>query len=235
MELRDSVGIVVGAGSVLGEVVALGLAAEGMTLDLVDARGRGLPDLASRLQAATDAPVVAREIDLRSATGIGEVLDGVVQEYGRIDLLVEIVDLPRTPGLVRDAPEAWDEVVDGTFRSVHLFCREGARRMLPRQRGRIIVLCPCPGSRDAYEGALSAAVREAIAGLCRELQRELRREGIRVDCIRHGPVETPAGTEHGSVVERLVRPEEVGRAVLWFATSEPDVRVDGLALFACDP
>lgn len=235
MELRDRIGIVIGAGSVLGEVVALGLAGEGMTLELVDREGKDLGDLASRLQMATDAPVVAREIDLRSATDIAEILDAVVREYGRIDLLVEIVDLPRTPALVRDAHDAWSEVVEGTFRTVLLICREGARRMLPRQQGQIILLCPCPGSRDAYEGALSAAMREAIAALCVELRHELRRYGIRIDCIRHSPVETPTGTEHGSVVERLVRPEEVGRAVLWLATSEPDVRIDGLALLARDP
>lgn len=235
MELRDRVGIVVGAGSVLGGVVASGLAGEGMTLELVDGRGKGLAELASQLQQATDVPVVAREIDLRSAAALGETLDGVLREYGRVDLVIDIVDLPRTPALVRDSQDAWAEVVEGTFRGVYVVCSEGARRMLPRQQGQIILLCPCTGSPDAYEGALSAAVREGIRALCCELRHELKRDGVRVDFIRHGPVEAPAGSDRNGVVERLVRPEEVGRAVLWLATSEPDVRIGDLCILAREP
>jgi NAD(P)-dependent dehydrogenase (short-subunit alcohol dehydrogenase family) len=232
MELRDRVGIVVGAGSILGEVVASGLAREEMTLELVDRVGQGLPGFAAELQNAADAPVVAREIDLGSAEQIGESMDRALREYGRIDLLVDAVELPRTPRITRGTPDDWPLVVEGTLQSVYAVCCEGVRRMAPRQQGQVILLCPCAGSPDAYEGALSVAVREGILGLCREMRRELKQDGIRVDCICHGPVDPPPAGNSKEVVERLVRPEEVGRAVLWLATSEPDVRVGDLVITA---
>jgi 3-oxoacyl-[acyl-carrier protein] reductase len=224
--LEGKVALVTGAARNIGRAIVKALAGEGAAVvihanrsvepaeallaELEAAGGRGLVHLAD----------ISREAEVRA------LLEAVDRRFGRLDLLVNNASVRGQAPAGSMSLEAWRAVhavvVDGTF----LCCRE-AYGLLAASGGRIVNIGGLAGHRGAVGRAHAVAAKAAVAGLTKALAREWAADGIRVNCVVPGMVETVRGPSAGGLpgdmtvddipLARKATPEEVAACVVALA------------------
>ena len=196
------VALVTGAGSGIGAAVARGLAAGGAEAIVVaDVDAASAAAVAAALRGAR-----AVAVDVADPAQVDRVVDGVVTEHGRLDVVVHAagVDDPAAKQRIADAlvagepvdvtphlaDAAWRRVMavnaDGTF---HVL-RAAVRAMLPRRSGAIVTV----GSSSAFDTPTGyphyAASKAAVHALSQGVAKEVIVHGIRVNVVAPGPTDT---------------------------------------------
>lgn len=208
-ELSGQVAIVTGAGRMrgMGRATALALARAGADV-VVTGTGRPATSYPADEQEAgwRDIESVADEIaelgrralplaiDVTSQPDVEAMVDRVVAEFGRVDILVNTAAYPKA-GDRRPAvdlpPELWRQVIDvdltGTF-----LCATAVARQLIRQGagGRIVNFSSLAGKRAKPNMSAYVAAKFAVVGLTQALAVELGPHGINVNCVCPGSVDT---------------------------------------------
>lgn len=226
--------IVTGAGSGIGEATALAFAREGARVVVAD---RAL----ERAQRVADA-VVAAGGEARAAgcdVTVSAQADAVVEMAlawcGRLDVLVNNAGLGHSGSVLATDEAAWDRVMDVNAKGTFLMSR-AALPALRAQRGVIVNTASVAGVRGLPDRAVYCASKFAVVGLTRAMALDHVKDGVRVNCVCPGTIETPwiaerlaeapdAVAARASLVARqpmgrLGRPEEVAAAILFLASDE---------------
>src|SRR5215210_4843575 len=185
--LDGQVAIVSGGGSGLGRATALELAACGATVVVC---GRRAEPLEQTVAMGEDGRVEARQCDIREETEVAELVGGVLESHGRIDLLVNNAGGQYLTPAEDISPKGFRTVmrlnVEGTWLMSHAVA---TRAMIPAGGGKIlnITLSPHHGMPGM---AHSSAARAAVENLMRVLSIEWARHGIRLNAIAAGQFAT---------------------------------------------
>lgn len=188
--LEGKAAIVTGAASGIGEAIADAFAGQGAQLLLADLD-------AGRLQAARDRH---RESGTRAATVTVDVtdpeqtkamVDRCLSEFGTIDVLVNSAGILNEVALVDMDVSTWDQMIAVDLRSVFLCCRWAAPHMVSRRSGRIINIASQLGIKGGEGLVHYCAAKAGVIGLTKALARELAPDGVLVNAIAPGPIETP--------------------------------------------
>lgn len=239
MLLDGSVAAVTGAGTGIGRVIALRLAAEGADVVLLGRSTGPMEDVAEEVRAAGRRAQVV-PLDLRDPASVQDAAAAVTAGLGEVDVLVNNsgVGGPSAP-LWEVDPAEWEDTfrvnVTGTF----LVCRAFLPGMVERGRGSVVVIGSMTGKRPLVNRTPYAASKTALIGLVRTLASEVGPHGIRVNLVSPGPVEgerirwvierqaqargisveeARAEFTSGSPLGRLVPPGDVADAVAWLAS-----------------
>jgi NAD(P)-dependent dehydrogenase (short-subunit alcohol dehydrogenase family) len=173
----------------------------------------------------------------------------VAGQEGRLDALVNNAAVQICKPLLETTPEEWDMVMTNNLRSVFLGVQH-AYPMLHQQKGAIVNVSSVHAVATSCNIAAYAASKGALLALTRAMALEFGPDGVRVNAILPGAVDTKmlrAGLNRGHVegdnVEQLVRglgrkhvmgrvgqPEEIGRAILFLADNEQSSFMTGQAL-----
>lgn len=227
MQVKNSVVVITGAASGIGEAAALAFAAEGAKLVLGD---RDLVKLQAVQQtiAAEGGKAIACELDVTKEESVRAFMDAAVAEYGSINIVLASAGITRdsffiTPdketGKVRKFMDTdqWNQVIDVNMTGVFLTLREAAIRMVDNQwKG---VLIPLSSINKCGElGQLNyASSKAAIALWPKILAGEFHARGIRnirVAAIAPGYVETPLlSSIKPEVLQSIVNEIPLGRLV----------------------
>jgi 3-oxoacyl-[acyl-carrier protein] reductase len=221
--------IVTGAGQGLGAGIAVALHKAGRPVVLVDIDRKRLNDCGRRL-GDVDTPYLLRVADVRDREALRRVAQDCTDEFGGVGVLVNNAALTRAADLLTLSVEEWDDVLAVNLRSVLL----GAQAVIPIMRrqgwGRIINVASVAGQRGGpqVQGPHYATSKAGIIGLTRYLAYELAPDGIAVNAIAPGPVETEqtrlAPPEKlrqvaGQIpLGRLGHVQEVGELVVYLAS-----------------
>jgi 3-oxoacyl-[acyl-carrier protein] reductase len=188
--LHQRTAIITGAASGIGAAIADAYAAEGAHLFLADLDAEGAEATRARALAA-GARATAHQVDVTDPASTRAMVEAAVDEFGRIDVLVNCAGLLTEVPLVDMTVETWDEMIAVDLRSVFLCCRWTAPIMVKQGAGRIINI----SSQLALKGGESlvhySAAKAGVIGLTKALARELAPHGVLVNAIAPGPVETP--------------------------------------------
>ncbi|HYL82293.1 MAG TPA: 3-oxoacyl-ACP reductase family protein [Candidatus Acidoferrum sp.] len=204
--LKGKVALVTGCSGErgIGRAVARRLAEEGADLVLTSSGTRlainkptsgweGLEAVAKEVRD-TGQRALTVSLDVRSASQIAEAIDRTLQQFGRLDILVNNAAAPaggdRVP-VVQLPEEAWDIVLDVNLKGVFLCSKAAANAMLARNiRGRIVNI----GSDNSKVGqprlAAYCASKFGLVGFTQALAMELAPAGITVNTVCPGPVDT---------------------------------------------
>jgi NAD(P)-dependent dehydrogenase (short-subunit alcohol dehydrogenase family) len=175
--------------------------------------------------------------DLKDEAHCREVIGLAVERFGRIDILVNNAGVVHRGNIENTSLALWDEILDTNLRAPFILCQEAVKNMKERRSGCIINI----GSVNAYIGERKllpySTSKGGLMTFTKNLANYLAKYRIRVNQINPGWVLTEGEHYVESVVEgkgenwledalktrpfgRLLTPEEIGRAALFFATNE---------------
>ncbi len=188
-ELAGRVALVTGAGQGIGRASALALARAGAEVAVNDVR----PEAAGETAAAVEAlgrRALAMPADVAVVSQIERMIARTAEAFGRLDVLVN------NAGLIRPAPfgqvteRDWDETFAVNARGV-FFCMQAAAPLMARHGGGVIVnLASIAGRGSPTLSPPYAASKAAVISLTQQSARALARQGIRVNAICPGIVNT---------------------------------------------
>jgi 3-oxoacyl-[acyl-carrier protein] reductase len=188
------VSIVTGASQGIGETIALGLAAEGATVVLVDVQKEKL-DAVARSIVEAGGRAEAHVADVGDAARAQQVADAVAAAHGRIDHLVNNAGITRDSLLMRMKEEDWDAVLRVNLKGIFNFSRAVIRTMIGARYGRIVNIASVVGLMGNAGQANYAASKAAAIAFAKSLAREVAARGITVNCVAPGYI-TTAMTEN---------------------------------------
>ena len=188
MRLREKVVIVTGASRGLGRAISVGLAREGANLVLAD---KDSTDETARLVQEIGQKVLPIRLDIRSAPDVDNMVSRAVEEYGKIDVLVNNAGVFIAAKVVDMTEEEWNFVLDVNAKGPFLCCRAVAREMLRnRTPGKIVNISSNAGLVGYAGYSAYCASKWGILGFTQSLAKELAPFNIHVNAICPGDIET---------------------------------------------
>jgi NAD(P)-dependent dehydrogenase (short-subunit alcohol dehydrogenase family) len=190
-DLSDQAIVITGGETGIGRAAVLQLAAEGAHVLI----GGILADEAeATLHAAKGLPgsVTFQKTDVREAAEVDSLIDAVVEKHGRIDGLVCNAGIFDGFASGLDTSDRlWDQIMDVNARGTFFACRAALRHMVPAQRGKIVNVASIGGLVGMADGASYTASKHAVIGLTKHLGCVYAKDGIAVNAVCPGAIETP--------------------------------------------
>jgi NAD(P)-dependent dehydrogenase (short-subunit alcohol dehydrogenase family) len=230
--LDAKVCVITGAGGGMGREAALLFTREGARVCAADVDGA----LAEETAAACEGEAVAIRCDVASEDEVVAMYRATAERFGGIDVLYNNAGIsPGDDGSVLDTTvAAWQRVQDVNTKGVFLCCKHGIPYLLERSGGSVINVASFVAILGAATSQISyTASKGAVLSMSRELAVQFARQGLRVNALCPGPVETPlllsifgddpAALERRRIhwpTGRLAKPAEIVQAALFLASDE---------------
>lgn len=216
----DQVVMVTGATGNLGSAVTRAFVEAGARIVALDRDHDKQATMHPEL-AQTERHWLAGPVDLTAADEVQAAMAQAAARFGRIDVLVNTVGGFRAGKRVHEtAVETWDLMMELNAKTTFLTCRAVVPYMLERKRGKIINVAARAGLEGSAKMSAYAASKGAVIRLTETLAAELRREGINVNCILPGTIDTPENREAmpDADASRWVKPESLAEVILFLAS-----------------
>ncbi|MEZ5667641.1 MAG: SDR family oxidoreductase [Alphaproteobacteria bacterium] len=229
-KLTGKTAVITGGGSGIGREIALLFAREGASIGLVDVAGDKAAGVAGAAALQPGAKAASAVADVSDEGAVKAAFAAGAAEIGETDILVNCAGIDATCLLHEMSVEAWDRMIAVHMRGTFLCTREVLPAMKRKRWGRIINF----SSQLAHKGAPTmvhyCAAKAGIMGFTRALAYEVGAEGITVNCINPGPIDTPLlraipqdwlDAKLGELpIKRFGKPEEVAPAALLLACDD---------------
>jgi len=231
LKLKDQVAIITGAGRGIGRAVALAFAREGALVALAARTTAELDTVRAQIKSRAGR-ALAVPTDVTREASVAALVEKVLGEFGKVDVLVTSAGVATFAPLVDTKPEEWDHMMAVNLRGVFLACRAVLPPMMKRRRGTIINIVSIAAKRAIPGNAAYAAGKHAVLGLTQVLAEEMRPHGVRVGALSPGAVDTPLwdGVPNPPERSRMLRPEDVAEAALLMASLPPGASLEDLTL-----
>jgi 3-oxoacyl-[acyl-carrier protein] reductase len=188
--LEDKVALVTGASRGIGAAIALRLASEGAHVVVNYAGSRdAAQDVVDAILAASGS-AAAVQADISDPSACSALVEGVLSEHGRIDVLVNNAGITRDGLLVRMSDDDWDAVIATNLTGVFSMTRAAARAMMKARAGSIVNVSSVVGIVGNAGQANYAAAKAGVIGLTKSVARELAGRKVRCNAVAPGFIET---------------------------------------------
>jgi NAD(P)-dependent dehydrogenase (short-subunit alcohol dehydrogenase family) len=228
--LENKVCVITGAGGGMGADAAVRFAEEGALVTVADVDG------AAAEKVAAEVAGLAVQVDVSDEASVQRMYPAAVERFGGIDVLYNNAGIsPADDGSILETDlEAWERVQAVNTRGVYLCCKHGISHLLERGGGSVINVASFVALVGAATSQISyTASKGAVLALSKELGVQFARQGIRVNALCPGPVETPLllsiyGDDPAALERRrahwptgrLAKPREVVNGALFLASDE---------------
>jgi NAD(P)-dependent dehydrogenase (short-subunit alcohol dehydrogenase family) len=228
--LSGRVAVVTGGGGGIGLAAARRMHAEGATIVVGDID----PDAGA--VAAEEVSGLFVAVDVSDADAVNALFDAAADTYGSVDIAFNNAGIsPPEDDLIENTElPAWQRVQDVNLKSVYLCCRAALRHMVPAGRGSIINTASFVAVLGSATSQISyTASKGGVLAMSRELGVQFARQGIRVNALCPGPVNTPLLQELFAKdperaarrlvhvpVGRFAEPDEIASAVAFLASDD---------------
>ena len=170
--------------------------------------------------------------DAADAEAAQEAIGGVLETWGRLDVLVSNAGITRDNLMLRMGEDDWDAVINTNLKSVFNFAKAAYRPMMKQRSGKIINISSVVGVTGNPGQTNYAASKAGIIGFTKSLAKELGSRGITVNVVAPGYVETdmtaalPEKAREAMLgvipLKRPASPQDIAGAVLFLASSAAD-------------
>jgi len=200
MSLNGKVALVTGAGGGLGTAISKRFAVEGASLICADRDGARADATASAIAKAGGSARAFRA-DVADPDECEAQVAETVRQFGRIDIVVNNAGIALHKLALDTSLEDWDRVLRINLTGSFLTAKAAARHMVKQGGGRIIQIGSISGQRGNMGGIAYGASKAAVMHVCKVLAVELSGQGIMVNAIAPGPIETGI-SRHGPTRKR---------------------------------
>jgi len=231
--LDGKVCVITGAGGGMGREAAEVFTAEGARVCVADVNPGAAEETVGR---CADESAFSVGVDVADEAQVEEMMRATAERFGGIDVLYNNAGIsPGDDASVLDTSvEAWQRVQDVNTKGVFLCCKYGIPHLLERGGGSVINVASFVAILGAATSQISyTASKGAVLSMSRELAVQFARQGVRVNALCPGPVETPlllsifgddpAALERRRIhwpTGRLAQPREIVNAALFLASDE---------------
>jgi len=234
MRLQGKTAIITGAGSGIGEASARIFAAEGARVAIVDRDEEGGKRVADGIGASS----LFLSADVASPADMETMSRSVLEQFGRIDILLNNAGVSCVGALHETSEEEWDRVMAINTKGTYLACKYVVPIMLKQKSGCIINMASGASVLGLVQRAAYTASKGAVYSLTRAMQADYCRSGIRVNSLVPGTIYTPfvegdLKKHHADDLDKAIdnlkkhqlsgtlgTPEDVAYAALYLASDE---------------
>jgi len=240
--LQGKVCVVTGAANGIGLSIAERFLAEGATVLLADLNA----DQAEIEAARLGEKAFARHVDVTSSESVKHLMDQAVERFGKIDVLVNNAGLGVAANVVDTTEEDFDRVISVNLKGVFLGMKHAVPHMRRQGTGSIINMSSIGGLAGLYDRAAYCAAKGGVATLTKAAAIDHAMEGIRINAIAPGTVNTPWVQRITSTLPdpeaarqkmrdrqahgRLVEPAEVAAMAAYLASDESASTIGAIML-----
>jgi 2-hydroxycyclohexanecarboxyl-CoA dehydrogenase len=223
---EDKIAIVTGGGQGIGQAIAGKLAAEGAIVVVTDLDEASAKETADALPGA-----IAIRTDVTDRQGVQAMVGRVVEQFGRVDVLVNNAGWDKASSFVDSDPADWDRAIAVNLYGVLHTCKAVLPLMAERGSGAVVNLGSDAGRVGSSGEAVYSAAKGGIIAFTKSLAREMARHQVRVNCVCPGPTDTAlfasfAGPKLREALTRAIpfrrlgQPDDVANVVAFLASDE---------------
>ena len=231
MEVRGKCALVTGGGRGIGRAICLELARGGASVAVNYAGSEeAARETVERCLELGAPDAFAIQADVAEEQAVAAMLAAVEERLGRIDILVNNAGITRDGLMLRMKDADWDAVLDTNLKGAFHCMRGVYQGMMRRRYGRIINISSVVGLRGNAGQANYSASKAGLIGMSKSMAKELASRGVTVNVVAPGFITTdmtaalPQAAQEALLatipMKRLGAPEDVARAVAFFAGEE---------------
>ncbi|MGH7740921.1 MAG: 3-oxoacyl-ACP reductase FabG, partial [Candidatus Eiseniibacteriota bacterium] len=223
--LQGKVALVTGGATGIGAAVALALSREGCDVAIVD---RAVAEPTAGEIRRTGRRALAIEADVRDHAAAAAVVARVVNDLGRLDILVCNAGITADASLARMTEQQWDDVIEVNLKGCFNYTHAAARVFREQKSGRIVNLSSINGLRGKFGQANYAASKAGVVALSKTAARELGRFNVTVNAVAPGmvltemtrslPAEALERAQGETALGRLAEPGDVADTVVFLCS-----------------
>jgi NAD(P)-dependent dehydrogenase (short-subunit alcohol dehydrogenase family) len=233
LSLEGKVAIITGAASGIGLATAKLLAKAGASVALLDINEAEGQEAEREIQNLGGKAKFFR-CDVTSNTDCKKTTEDVYQEFGKIDILFNNAGVTRRKDIIALNEEEWDLVLNVNLKAIYLLSHYVIPYMIKDGGGSIINNSSGWGLKGGPKAAAYCAAKGGVVNLTRAMAIDHGRQGIRVNCVCPGDVDTPLLNEEAAQLgedkaefmrkaadrplNRIGQTEDVANAVLYFVS-----------------
>jgi NAD(P)-dependent dehydrogenase (short-subunit alcohol dehydrogenase family) len=225
------VALVTGGASGIGRATALTFAREGATLVVADMNEEGGQQTVHMI-TENGGEAIFVQVDVTSTSAVEAMISKTVKTYGRLDCAHNNAGIPGGGRALTAeyAEDTWHQVIAVNLTGVWLCMKYEIPQMLSQGSGAIVNTASAWGLVGAPGASAYVASKHGVVGLTKTAALEYAQQGIRVNCVCPGVIETPMTARGLSDPERRARiiatepigrvgtPEEIAEAVVWLCS-----------------
>ena len=233
-QLNTKVAIVTGAASGIGRATALAFAREGTNVVVCDVAAQGGEETVRLIKEAGGEATFVK-CDVSQSEEVKTLVTKAVDTYGRLDYDINIAGIEGILATTADYPEdVWNKVIEINLTGPYLCMKYAIPQMLKQGAGVIVNMASILGVVGFATAGAYTAAKHGLVGLTQVAALEYATQGIRVNAVCPGFIETPMVMERGLAagshpevyeqiatlhpMKRLGKPEEIASAAVWLCS-----------------
>ncbi len=230
MRFAGRVGIITGAGRGIGRAIAVRLASEGARVACVSRTEANAKKTADEINALRADAAKAYAVDVADHAAVQKIGAQILQDFGKIDILINNAGMTRDALAMRMSLEDWDSVINTNLRGAFSFTQAILRAMIKQRSGRIINISSVSGIMGNAGQTNYAASKAGLIGFTKSLARELASRNITVNAIAPGFITTDMTAGLSDEVKKALHakiplgktgtPEDIANAVAFLASAD---------------
>ena len=230
MRLKDRISIVTGAATGIGKATAKVFAEEGSTVIAADINLNGAEETAGEI-VASGLHAYAVKIDLDDLAGMKGFVQAILDQFDRVDILVNNAGLFSTVRIPEMTEEEWDKVVDVNLKGTFFLCKEILPTLIEQRYGKIINISSLAAKRGGVTSGINyAASKAGLFAVTMCLAKYAAPYNVNVnavvpafcetDMFRSLPQEKIDSAIRSIPMGRAALPSELGKAILFLASDD---------------
>ncbi len=228
MQLQGRVAIVTGGGGYIGQSIARVFAGEGASVAVCDLNAESAQRTADEI-SIKGGRAVAVKLDVCQTASIDSMVNGVIKQFGRIDILLNVAGgsaRERWSPVHGSSEEVIREIININLFGTIFCCRAVVGHMIERNSGRIVNIGSALGVQGQARFAEYSAAKGGVIAFSKALAMEVGPHNIHVNCVSPGlvprPNEKTDDIPNTNYLQRVAKPETVANLVLFLVSEKAD-------------